>query len=389
MNMANTERFRRIERLALAVAGIGLVAALLLGWIRPHAWLPAWRLAAFACLQPALGSLIFILIYRLAGGQWMEGLAPFLLSGVRLLPWVWLAVMPLLLFPAAPPPRDAPARASDVSAGRGAAAALSQTFATSPERSMGAPLRTYFQKPLMAARAAFYACAFFLLAAGARSAMRDRTRTTMRWFGPLGLISLVFMLHLLTTDWIVILEPGWYSTGFPLVWTAAQAISGLAAAICAAIVFGAKPAEKGPTGQPRGIDWGNLLLASVMAWMYVAFVQFLIIWSGDLPGEISWYAHRTRGAWEWIAIALVCVDFGAPFFLLLSRVNKRSRRALGLIAAVLVLGQTGYCAWIIAPAFPNRDAASLALEAALVLAAGAVFLNRYIAGARGAALAQP
>lgn len=386
MSVAGSDQFRRIERIALGVSVIGVLAAVVLGLLRPGAWLPAWRLAAFACLQPALGSLIFILIYRLAGGQWMEGLAPFLLSGTRLLPWIWLLIVPLLAFPMAPPARDASSAISELRTGREAVAAFSHTFATDPERRMGAPMRLYFGKPFMVGRAAFYACAFFLLAAGARCAMRERTRTTMRWFGPLGLIGLVFMLHLLTTDWVALLEPGWYSTGFPLVWAAGQAISGLGVAVCLALVFGAQPAGKGPTGQPWGLDWGNLLLASTMSWMYVSFVEYLIIWSGNLPGEISWYVHRTRGVWEWFSIGLVCLEFGAPFFLLLSRRNKQSRGGLAAIAALLVLGQVGYCAWIIVPAFPDQDWGSLTLEAALLVAAGALFLNRYVAGARRAVL---
>ena len=45
-------------------------------------------------------------------------------------------------------------------------------------------------------------------------------------------------------------------------------------------------------------DLGNLLLAFVMFWAYVSFMQYLIIWSGNLPEENVWYLHRSQGGWQ-------------------------------------------------------------------------------------------
>ena len=73
-------------------------------------------------------------------------------------------------------------------------------------------------------------------------------------------------------------------------------------------------------------DLGNLLLAFVMLWAYMSFCQFLIVWSGNLTEEIPWYLRRTRGGWEWVALALIVCQFFLPFFLLLIRENKRRTR---------------------------------------------------------------
>ncbi len=73
-------------------------------------------------------------------------------------------------------------------------------------------------------------------------------------------------------------------------------------------------------------DLGNLLLAFVMLWAYMSFCQFLIIWSGNLTEEIPWYLRRTRGGWEWVALALIVFHFFLPFFVLLFRENKRHDR---------------------------------------------------------------
>ena len=73
-----------------------------------------------------------------------------------------------------------------------------------------------------------------------------------------------------------------------------------------------------------------------MLWAYMSFSQFLIIWSGNLAEEIPWYLRRTRGGWQWVALALIVFHFFLPFFVLLFRENKRQARLL-LRVAVLVL----------------------------------------------------
>jgi hypothetical protein len=386
-------QFRRAERTALILAVAAAMLAAIFGWLAPDGIVPAWRLAAFMCLQPALGSMIFILIHRLTGGQWARELTPFLLAGARLLPWIWLLIIPLLWFPIVGNPTDAalghdavtPATATASSPTPDASAALAKAFSTASSRHMDDRLHSYFSRPMLVTRAVVYAIAFFLLALGAAPAMR--ATTSMRWFGPLGLIGMVFLLHLLATDWFALLDPGWYSTAFPLVWISAQAIAGLAAAIAAAIGFGAEPSELGDSKHVRGIDWGNLMLAAIMIWTYVAFVELLIIWSGNLPAETAWYRHRVIGVWRWLSIAIVVIEFGAPFFLLLSRRVKKRRRGLGLITLLLLVGQFGYTTWLIAPAFPGASVGAPWLMLTLAAAALALFLNRYLAAARSATVA--
>src|SRR6185295_15654848 len=83
-------------------------------------------------------------------------------------------------------------------------------------------------------------------------------------------------------------------------------------------------------------ELGKLLLAFVMLWSYFALSQFLIIWSGNLPEEISWYLPRIHGTWGAIALVVIVLHFAFPFLFLLSRSFKRNAGKL-VIVAVLIL----------------------------------------------------
>jgi hypothetical protein len=94
---------------------------------------------------------------------------------------------------------------------------------------------------------------------------------------------------------------------------------------------------------------GNLLLAFTMMWAYLAFGQLLVIWSGNLPSEISWYLHRISDVWKWIAIFIALFHFFVPFFLLLMRAAKKRRTILARIAACVFAAHIVVVWWTIAP----------------------------------------
>lgn len=345
-------RLDRLERRALIVAAAGLVVAAVLGCLAPSDFASAYRFAAFACLAPALGSLLFTLILRLTGGQWGPALQPYFNAGIALLPWIWLLTIPLLLLPHASP----------------------------------SPRPSWFEQPAaVLLRAVAYGIAFFLLGAGVRRLQARRRagdEAAMRWFAPAALIGSVFMLHVLADDWLMALEPGWRSTAFPAVWLTGTALCGYAAALGCAIAGGAAPGQVGVAKRLLGIDWGNLLLAAMAFWCYVTFSQFLIIWAEDLPAENVWYLHRSHGAWLGVIVLIAVFHFAVPFLFLLSRRVKRSARALGALAFLLVAAQWLYLAWVILPAHRPGGFAQAGLAVALLAAAGGAMLNRYLAGAR-------
>ena len=325
------------QRPLSVVFGVGVLATVAAGCLYPAALLPGYRFAVFACLAPAVGSMLFLLIYRLTGGRWGVELAPFLTAGARLAPWIWLLVFPLVFYRAELPP---------VWPG-------------------------YDSVGMVAVRAVIYAVIFFLVARLLTGGYRGQPAS---WVGPPGLIVMVFTLHLLAQDW---LEPDFYSTAFPLVWMSGLAVTGLACAILGTLASGrsSSPQEEA-LRSPVGIDCGNLLLAAMLFWCYVAFAQFLIIWAGNQPKEISWYIHRTAGEWSLVPPLLAVVHFVVPFGVLLSRSNKRSPRMLAGAAVLLLFAQTIYLAWVVLPVFAPS---STVTAGALFTTGVSVMARRYLA----------
>ena len=114
-------------------------------------------------------------------------------------------------------------------------------------------------------------------------------------------------------------------------------------------------------------DLGNLMLAFTMLWAYMSFSQYLIIWSGNLPEEIPWYLRRTRGGWQWVALALILFHFFLPFFVLLFRENKRQARLIVQVAILVLAMHWLDLIWLIVPASirPGQPANPLGRAAAL------------------------
>jgi multisubunit Na+/H+ antiporter MnhB subunit len=311
----------------------------------------ACRLAIFVCLAPAIGCTTFALIHRITGGQWTAGLAPFIRAGVGLLPWTWVVAVPVLL-----------AARKHYSPGLG-----------------------YDGFAMVAARAVLFAVLFFGLRWALSDGLgseEDARKNGRPWAGPVGLIILFFMLTFLADDWLESLEQDWHSTAFTVVWIAGQAMCGLSLCILGGLRVGTRPATKGSAGRPLGLDWGNLLLASMMFWAYVSFAQFLIIWAGNMPIETSWYLRREHGAWEFVMPAVALLGFALPFLLLLSRRLKQSTAGLASVAGMLLLAQLAYTAWLIVPAEGIQTPAGELLAAVVLAGAAALFANRFMRAAR-------
>jgi hypothetical protein len=152
-------------------------------------------------------------------------------------------------------------------------------------------------------------------------------------------------------DWMMSLEPQWFSTIYGLLIMTGQVLGAFAFVIIVAALL-VKYQPYANLIEPLHFhDLGNFLLTFVIFWAYMAFSQFLIIWSGNLPDENSWYLHRLVGGWKGVGMALITLYFLMPFLLLLSRDLKRRSSWLSKVALTIFIMGLVDIFWIVAPGF--------------------------------------
>jgi len=232
----------------------------------------------------------------------------------------------------------------------------------------------YLNVPFFIGRAVFYfvvwgALAYFL---NKWSREQDHTgdprvkRQMQNLSGP-GILLFGLTVTFAAVDWGMSLEPHWFSTIYGMLVMAAWGLTAMAFTITALVVLSRHDPMSHVYAPSHFHDLGKLLLAFVMIYAYFSFSQFLIIWSGDLPEETSWYLRRLRGGWELIGLAVVILHFALPFVLLLSRDVKRNARRLVLVALLVLVARVVDWIYLIAPASHQTEGHEQSLWPMLLL----------------------
>lgn len=169
-----------------------------------------------------------------------------------------------------------------------------------------------------------------------------------------GLILHALVVTFAGVDWIMSLEPHWFSTIFGAIFMVNQALSCFAIMIFVICFLSTKEPMKGVVKTQTYHDLGSLLFAFNMLWAYVSFSQLIIIWSANLPEEIVYYIKRLRGGWEYIGLAVFLFHFVVVFFLLLNRPVKRNPSLLGKVALWVLAMRVLDLIWVIMPAFSHE-----------------------------------
>ena len=150
-------------------------------------------------------------------------------------------------------------------------------------------------------------------------------------------------------DWMMMLDPHWFSTMWGLLFVAGWALSCFCFSVLILALLWDKPPMIRVLGTRYFHDLGKLMLALVMVWAYLNFSQFLIIYSGNIPEETVWYLARTRGGWQAIGVILIVFHFAVPFLILLSREIKRQPKRLAWLAVFILLMRLIDMFYLIAP----------------------------------------
>jgi len=168
-------------------------------------------------------------------------------------------------------------------------------------------------------------------------------------------------------DWVMSLDPRWYSTVFGVYLFAGIAISAFALLIVLVLLLQRGGRLEGVVTMEHFHDLGKLLFAFVVFWAYIGFSQFMLIWYGNMPEETEWLAARWHGGWRTVSIVLAAAHFGAPFFFLLLRDVKRRRAGLWAAALWMLAVHALDLYWLLMPGL-YKDGPRLALANVLALA---------------------
>lgn len=172
---------------------------------------------------------------------------------------------------------------------------------------------------------------------------------TMNAFSGPGLIAFVLCVTFAAIDWVMSLDPHWFSTMFGLLFVIGWALAALSFVVAVMAWLSGREPMNHVLGAAHFHDLGKLMLAMVMIWAYFNFSQFLIIWSGNLPEETPWYLTRMAGGWGIVGVILILFHFAFPFLLLLSRDLKKRRNTLATLAVFVLIMRAVDLFYLIAP----------------------------------------
>lgn len=348
--------------LVAGVAGLGL--CLFGAFYNTRQFFISYLFGYLFWLGIALGCLGFLMIHHLTGGRWGFPVRRFFEAAVMTLP-----LMALLFIPICFGLRDL------YSWTDAHAVAVNPILRHRSE---------YMTQPLYVIRAAMFfviwSVAAFVL--NKWSLQQDATADVeptqkLRTLSGPGIVLYPLTATFVFVDWVLSLEPDWYSTMFLVLIVIGQMLAGLAfAIILLAWLRNSEPYSKIIT-KTHFHHLGMLLFAFVMLWTYMAFSQLLIIYAGNLPHEIVWYRHRIAGDWKTVVWFLVLFHFCVPFFLLLSRDLKKDARTLATLAAVVFFAHIVYDYWLIAPSFSPAGIRFHWLDFAAAIGVGGIWIAAF------------
>ncbi len=288
-----------------------------------------------------LGCMGILLLHHVVGGKWGMVIRRMCEAGARTLPYMAVLLIPVL-------------------AGMGTLYVW-----TRPEAAQDANIQAkaaYLNVPFFILRAVFYflVWTFYAHMLSKWSAEQDRTGDDrligrMHALSAPGLVVFVLTTTFAFVDWIMSLEPHWFSTIYGAMFLVGQVLESFALIIALLIVLSRQAPLKDYVTPQHFHDLGNLMFAFTVLWAYLSFSQFLIIWAGNLPEEIPWYVRRLNGGWGWVAFTLVVFHFALPFLLLLQRGIKRRADLLFKVCLLMIVIRLVDVYWVVEPSLYDRQ----------------------------------
>lgn len=354
----------RLRSIAFGLGAVG-VAALVIGYLtEPSQFFRSYLVAFFFFLALGLGSLALAMLHHLSSGGWGLVIRRILEAGSRTLPLLLLLFLPVLF-------------------------GLSELYSwAQPEKvAVDEHLQhrePWLNTPFFLLRSAFYFAVWLGMALllNRWSLRQDLTgelvyRTRMRRLSGGGLVAYCLTATFASFDWQMSLDHHIHSSMHGILFIVGQGLTTLAFVVPMAVYLAREEPLRSVARPVYFHDYGKLMLAFVMFWAYINFVQFLIIWSGNLPGEILYYQDRMETPWKWISLAMILFHFALPFLLLLSRDLKLHTGKLVAVALLILVMRWVDYYWFVAPIFHPEGIALHWLDLAALLGVGGLWAGTF------------
>lgn len=351
----------RLQRNAL-IAGVAGLALTAVGFfLSPDQFFRSYLLGFMYWFGIALGSMAILMIHHIAGGAWGAVIRRMLESSIGTIPVLAVLFIPVLL---------------------GTHHLYEWTHADVVAKDAVLQSKeAYLNLPFFLVRAVVYFVVWFVVA----SLLRRWSLEQDRELDPRGIVRMELMsrgglviygitVTFAVVDWVMSLEPHWFSTVFGLLLMAGQGLAAFAFCIAVSTVLSRRESVARFFGPAQYHDLGNFLLAFTMIWAYLSFSQLLIIWSGNLPEETAWYFTRSEGGWRIVGYSLIFLHFAVPFAVLLQRKIKRTGSKLALVALWMLLMRFVDLYWLVAPSLHPTSALPSWLDFTAVIGIGGVWL---------------
>jgi hypothetical protein len=362
----------RLQRVALIVGGFFLLACVFWGWLLgPEAIRGAFQSYLFSYIywfSIPLGCMALLMMHHLTGGWWGYPIRRLLEAGTRTCLVMTVMFIPVLLginklYPWARWATDKP---------------------VDPNLHFKV---LYLTRNFFVLRSVIYFAIWLTIVhfLNKWSAEQDATgnkrlASILEAFSAPGLILWGIAVTFSAIDWVMSIEPLWFSTIYGFLFMIVEALVAMAFVIFVLRLLSDKEPLKNVVTASQFNDLGNLMLAFVMLWAYMSFSQFLIIWAGNLKDEIPWYMARAFGGWGALAVFLIVMHFAVPFLLLLQRGVKRRLHLLSIVTGMLVVLTLVDVYWLVVPAFASeRKSPQLHVSDFLaVIGIGGIWVGTYI-----------
>lgn len=206
-----------------------------------------------------------------------------------------------------------------------------------------------------------------------RSGDHEVTRKLQIASGP-SILFFALTLTFASFDWMMSLDPHWYSTMFGVYYFAGTAVTTFAFLAVIAVLTRSSGMLDGVLNTEHFHDLGKLTFAFTVFWTYIAFSQYFLIWYANIPEETIWFSHRWDNDWRGVTTLLVLGHFVVPFFFMLPRTIKRNRVTLLIGASLMLVMHYVDLYWLIMPNLHHEGPQLSLIDLTAFLGVGGVFL---------------